>query len=56
MTMFDRDEDPQVREPILQDVSRESSHIQGSLEPVVEESNNNNLGQNMVMGLSYIGI
>lgn len=55
MPKFGRDEDPQVREPILQEVGREPSHRQGSLEPVAEEPNNNfGLGQNVVMGLSLI--
>lgn len=52
MPKFGRDEDPQVREPLLQEVGREPSHRQGSLEPVVKETNNNlGLGQNVVMEL-----
>lgn len=49
------EEDHQARAAILQKAGRESSHRQGSLEPVVEEPNSNfGLGQNMVMELSPI--
>ena len=52
MLKFGRDEDPQVREPLLQEVGREPSHRQSSLEPVVKEPNNDpGLGQNVVMEL-----
>lgn len=55
MLKFGRDEDPQVRESILQEVGRKPSHRQGSLELVVKEPNNNfGLGQNVVMGLTPI--
>lgn len=55
MPKFGRDEYPQVREPLLQEVGREPSHRQGFLEPVVKEPNNNlGLGQNVMMEPSPI--